>query len=484
MNTTIRRLSIFCLFMFLVLMVNVTWIQGLQAPAILEDPLNKRQFAEQISAPRGPIQAGGENIAYSENIAEEGRSPRYQRIYEGGQIYTPIVGSFRNFGASGIEAVEDDLLNGSDDRLAVRNFRDMITGRDPEGAQVQLTLVPEVQQAGYDAFEALGGRNGAAVALDPETGAILGAISYPSYDPTPVVDINNPGDSTAAYVELENDPNKPLLNRALNERYPPGSTFKVVTAAAVIENLDATPDSTIAAPDLLEFPSGPPLPNAMGSCNGGQPDTLAHSIQISCNTSFANWAMEVGGQALSDQATAFGFNPEEQLTVPLSVVDSYAPAEQDTSILGRAGIGQSNVESTPLQMAMVAAGVANGGEVMRPYVVDSVRDSDLSVITQTSPETHSQAVSARTADMLTEMMVLVTTPPEGGGTNAAIPGIEVAGKTGTAENGTDKTHNWFIGFAPADDPQIAVAVVVEFGGGTGNELAAPVAKALMEAVVL
>ncbi|MFY7070008.1 peptidoglycan D,D-transpeptidase FtsI family protein [Nocardiopsis changdeensis] len=483
MNTTIRRLSIFCLLMFLVLMANITWIQGIQAPTIKEDPLNRRQYAEQASAPRGPILVGGENVAYSENIAEEGDPARYQRVYEGGSMYTPIVGSFRNYGASGIEAVENDLLNGSDDRLAVRNFRDMITGREPEGAQVQLTLLPEVQEAGFNAFESLGDMNGAAVALDPNTGAILGAISYPSYDPNTVVDINNPNDSVANYVELENDARKPLLNRALNERYPPGSTFKVVTAAAAIENLDAGPDSTQDAPDQLQFASGPPLPNAMGSCNGGQPDTLAHSIQISCNTSFANWAIEVGGEALSEQATAFGFNPDEELTVPLSVVDSYAPVETDESILGRAGIGQSNVEATPLQMAMVAAGIANRGEVMRPYVVESVRDSDLSVITQTSPETHSEAISASTAETITDMMVLVTTPPEGSGLNAAIPGIEVAGKTGTAENGTDRTHNWFIGFAPADDPQVAVAVVVEFGGGSGNELAAPVARALMEAVV-
>ncbi|MFL1378089.1 MULTISPECIES: peptidoglycan D,D-transpeptidase FtsI family protein [unclassified Nocardiopsis] len=483
MNTTIRRLSIFCLLMFLVLMANVTWIQGIQAPTIKEDPLNRRQYAEQASAPRGPILVGGENVAYSQNIADEDKPARYQRVYEGGQIYTPIVGSFRNFGASGIESVENDLLNGSDDRLAVRNFRDMITGREPEGAQVQLTLLPEVQQAGYDAFDALGGRNGAAVAIDPKTGAILGAISYPSYDPNPVVDINNPNDSTAAYVALEGDERKPLLNRALNERYAPGSTFKVVTAAAAIENLGATADTTQEAPDVL--PLGADLRNAMGSCNGGQPDTLAHSIQISCNTSMANWAIAMGGETLSEQATAFGFNSEEELRVPLSVVPSNAPVETDNNILGRNGIGQGTIEATPLQMAMVAAGVANRGDVMRPYVVDSVRDSDLSVITQTSPEVYSEAVSASTAETLTDMMVLVTTAPEGSGQNAAIPGIEVAGKTGTAETGPDTpTHNWFIGFAPADDPQIAVAVVVEFGGGSGNEFAAPVARALMEAVVL
>ena len=483
MNTPIRRLSVFSLFLLLVLMLNVTWLQGFQAEAIREDPLNTRKFSERLNEARGPIQIAGENVAYSENISEEGKPARFQRQYTDGGLYTPIVGSFRTYGASGIENTENSLLDGSDDRLAVRNFRDIITGREPEGAQVQLTLNPDVQKAGYEAFAALGGKNGAAVAIEPGTGAILGAVSYPSYDANDVVSITDTEQAVANYTALEEDPRQPLLNRALNERYPPGSTFKVVTAAAAMEYLDAGPDSTQEAPDVLTL--GHDLPNATpgGTCNGGEPDTLAHSIQISCNTSFANWAIDVGGSALAEQATAFGFNPEEELTVPLSVTPSLAPVEEDRNILGRAGIGQSNVEATPLQMAMVAAGVANSGEVMRPYVVDTVRDSDLSVVTQTSPESYSQAISASTAEELTEMMTLVT-QQGGSGTNAAIPGMEVAGKTGTAETGTDLTHNWFIGFAPADDPQIAVAVVIEFGGGSGNELAAPIARQMMEAVVL
>ncbi|MFD6950558.1 peptidoglycan glycosyltransferase [Nocardiopsis sp. TSRI0078] len=491
MNTPIRRLSIFSLLLLLVLMLNVTWIQGFQAQAIRDDPLNTRKFSERLSEARGPIQVAGENVAESNNIAEEGKPPRYQREYVGGGLYTPVVGSFRTYGASGIEATENSLLDGSDERLAVRNFRDIITGREPEGAQVQLTLDPEVQKAGYEGFQALGGKNGAAVALDPGTGAILGAVSFPSYDANDVSSITDTEQAVENYTELENDPRKPLLNRALNERYPPGSTFKVVTASAAMEYLDAGPDSTMDAPDNLDL--GRNLPNATpgGTCNGGQPDTLAHSIKISCNTSMANWAIEVGGQNLADQAAAYGFHPSaeaaesaEELTVPMSVTPSYAPVETDPNILGRAGIGQSNVEATPLQMAMVASGVANSGEVMRPYVVDTVRDSDLSVVTQTSPQSYSQAVSASTAEELTEMMLGVT--QEGGsGTNAAIPGVEVAGKTGTAETGEgNDTHNWFIGFAPADDPQIAVAVVVEFGGGSGNQLAAPIARQMMEAAVL
>lgn len=489
MNTPIRRLSVFAMLLFGALMVQLTWIQGFQAEAIRDHHLNTRQYSERLTEMRGPIVIGGENVAYSENIAAEDDPARYQRMYEGGPLYTPVVGSFRSYGADGIEETENALLDGTDDRLAVRNFRDVITGREPEGARVELTIDPAVQQAGYEGFEQLG-KNGAAVAIDPSSGAILGSVSYPSFDANEVVSIEELTASVENFDALANDENQPLLNRALNERYPPGSTFKVVTAAAAMEHLDAGPDSTMEAPDVLEL--GHPLPNATpgGTCNNEQPDTLAHSIQISCNTSMANWAIEMGGQALADQAEAFGFDQkipegdEEVLNVPMSVTPSLAPVEEDRNILGRAGIGQSNVEATPLQMAMVAAGVANSGEVMHPYLVDSVRDSDRTVVTQTTSEVYSQAMSASTASDLTDMMVLVT-GPDGSGTNGAIQGMDVAGKTGTAETGGERgTHNWFIGFAPADDPQVAVAVVIEHGGGSGGELAAPIARNMMEAVVL
>ncbi|GAB3693925.1 peptidoglycan D,D-transpeptidase FtsI family protein [Nocardiopsis oceani] len=485
MNTTIRRLSVFSMILFGALMLQLTWIQGFQADAIREDPLNSRQYSERLTEPRGPIVIGDENVAYSEDISEGDDPARFQRMYTDGTMYTPVVGSFRSYGASGIENTENTLLDGTDDRLAVRNFRDIITGREPEGARVELTLDPAVQTAGFEGFESLG-MNGSAVAIEPDSGAILGSVSYPSYDANDVSSITDEAAAIDNYGDLEADEDQPLLNRAFNERYPPGSTFKVVTAAAAIEHLDADPESTMDAPDTLDL-MGHTLPNATpdGTCNGGQPDTLAHSIQISCNTSFANWAIEMGGDALAEQSTAFGFNEEnEPLNVPMGVTPSLSPPEEDHNILGRAGIGQSNVEATPLQMAMVSAGVANSGEVMHPYLVESVRDSDRSVVTQTTPEVYSQATSASTASMLTDMMVLVT-GPDGSGTNAAIQGVDVAGKTGTAETGDDRgTHNWFIGFAPADDPEVAVAVVIEHGGGSGGELAAPIAREMMEAVVL
>ncbi|MFC3999882.1 peptidoglycan D,D-transpeptidase FtsI family protein [Nocardiopsis sediminis] len=477
MNKPIRRLSVFALALFGVLLLNVTWIQAFQADSLREHDYNRRQFVDSLNQARGAILVGSEEIAWSEPVG--GDSDQYQRQYEAGELYAPVTGAFRAGSSTGIEQSENNLLNGSDERLAVGNFLDTLTGEEQQGASVQLTIDPDAQQAAMDGFNELG-KNGAAVALDPSTGAILASYSNPTFDPNSVASVTDTTAAGEAWTDLETDEQQPLLNRGLNERYPPGSTFKVITAAAALEG-GATPDSTIDAPATLDL--GAPLPNAWGGpCNGGAPDSLAHSIEQSCNTSMANWAIEVGGQALSDQAEGFGFNTEIPAT-PLPVTESLAPVETDRNILGRAGIGQSNVEATPLQMAMVAGGIANGGDVMTPYLVESVLASDLSEIESASPEVLSTAVSSSVADDLTEMMIRVTEGADASGDSARIDGIQVAGKTGTAETDSGPTHNWFISFAPADDPQIAVAVVIENGGGSGGTLAAPIATRMMEAVI-
>ncbi|MFC7326130.1 peptidoglycan D,D-transpeptidase FtsI family protein [Marinactinospora rubrisoli] len=478
MNQPIRRLALFSLALFGVLLLNITWIQAIQAESLREHPFNSRQYVDRLTVPRGPIVIGNEQVALSE-LDEE--SEQYQRVYENGELYSHVIGTFRSSGASGIEQTENSFLDGSDSRLAVRNFLDMLTGRESQGASVNLTIDPAAQQAAMEALSATG-KNGAAVALDPNTGAVLAAVSLPSFDPNSVSSITDPTTAAENWGALEQNEDQPLLNRAFNQTYPPGSTFKIVTAAAALEN-GATPESTQDAPEVLDLPAGGTMPNAFGGpCNGGAPDTLAHSIMISCNTSMANWAIELGEQSMAEQAEAFGFDTGE-MDIPVPVAASSYPSGLDGSQLGQTGIGQFDVRATPLQMAMVAAGVANDGTVMKPYLVDSVQGPDLSEITSASPEVYSEAMSSGTAEDLTQMMIGVTEGAEGGGTNGAIPGIQVAGKTGTAENGTDLTHNWFISFAPADDPQVAVAVVVEHGGGSGNELAAPVARSIMEAVI-
>ncbi|MUL44064.1 penicillin-binding protein 2 [Streptomonospora sp. PA3] len=477
MNKPIRRLALFTMALFGVLLLNVSWIQTFQAETLREHPYNRRQFIESLTQHRGSILVGSEEVAYSEPVG--GDSEQFQRHYENGSMYAPVVGAFRAGSATGIERAENSFLDGSNELLAVNNFRDMLTGEEPKGADVYLTLDSGAQQAAMDGFQSLG-KNGAAVALDPETGAVLASYSHPTYDPNSVASVTETDAAAKNWTELEASEQQPLLNRGLQQVYPPGSTFKVVTAAAALEN-GATPESTQEAPATLDL--GAPLPNAWGGpCNNGAPDSLAHSIEISCNTSMANWAIELGGQKMHEQAEAFGFN-QGPMEIPLPVVESSSPLETDPNILGRSGIGQANVEATPLQMAMVAAGVANDGDVMKPYLVDSVQNSNLEEVKAAQPEVYSNAISSSTAEDLTQMMIGVTEGDEASGPAGAIPGIHVAGKTGTAETASGPTHNWFISFAPAEDPQVAVAVVVEHGGQSGGTLAAPIAKEMMEAVI-
>ncbi|MDS1271654.1 penicillin-binding protein 2 [Lipingzhangella sp. LS1_29] len=481
MNIPIRRLTVFLMVLFAALLLQVNWLQAITAESLREADGNPRVNERKFDDQRGPIIVADEQIAYSEETGEDALYD-YQRVYEDSEYFAHVTGFFSFYNETGIERAENSLLDGSDSRLAVRNFMDMISGEESQGASAHLTLHPDAQRAAVDGLRQFGD-TGAAVALDPSTGEILTAASIPTFDANPISSLDTEVSGQAMEeldARLEED--NPLLNRAFNERYPPGSTFKIVTAAAALEN-GASPDSEMAAPDSMEL--GGTLRNAGGmSCNGGNPDTLANSIKISCNTSFANWAMELGAEQMYEQASAFGFN-QGPLEVPLDVTESLAPNESDDEfVLARSGIGQGNLEATPLQMAMVASGIANNGDVMRPYLVDSVQAPDLSEITSTDPEVYMPgAVSSSTASDLTEMMKLVT--EEGGtGTNAAISGIDVAGKTGTAQAGGDRAnHSWYIGFAPADDPEVAVATVIEHGGGGGGASAAPVARDIMEAVL-
>ncbi|MBB4935556.1 peptidoglycan glycosyltransferase [Lipingzhangella halophila] len=480
MNVPIRRLTFFCMVLFGALLLNANYLQALKAEELREHPRNGRQTARQFDAARGPIIVGNEQVAYSEPTEDEEAAYAYQRKYDNSEEYAHLTGFYSLYNATGIEGEQNSMLDGSDSRLAVSNFMDTLTGEEPQGAAVELTIDPEAQSAAFEALQSTG-KNGAAVALDPGTGAILASSSVPTYDANPLAD-HDPSKVEEKYTELEESEDKPLLNRALNQSYPPGSTFKVVTAAAALEDGES-PDSTQPAPEVYEMPAGGTMPNYDGSaCNGGDPDPLRHSIEISCNTSMGHWAVDLGEEKMAAQAEAFGFGSGE-LEVPLSVSESTYPEGLDGSQLAQTGIGQFDVNATPLQMAMIAGGVANGGDVMRPYLVEKVESSDLTQLESANPEVLSEAVSSSTADDLTEMMIQVTEGDEGSGTTGAIPGMEVAGKTGTAETGDGPTHNWFISFAPADDPQIAVAVVIEHGGATGGEVAAPVAKSIMEAVI-
>jgi penicillin-binding protein A len=483
-NTPIRRLSVLIACLFTALLVASTIVQFAQAKSLGAMATNKRTLLDNYSRERGSIIVGGQAVAKSVPVEDQ---YRFLRSYPQGELYSQLTGFYSySVGAPyGLEHASDDLLSGDADTLFVRRMTDLITGRKTSGATVELTIDPKAQAA---ADEALGDSKGAVVALDPKTGAILAMVSHPTYDPNPLSS-HDLSKAAKAWQSLSTDKGKAYLNRSISGVYPPGSTFKVVTAAAALEDGIATDEgSTVPGPAKLDLPlTSTNLPNENGqACGPGDETTLIHALEISCNTAFGSLGLELGGEKLRAQAAKFGFG--DSLQVPMRVATSSVPADLNAPQAAQAAIGQYDVRTTPLQMAMVAAGIANGGRVMTPYLIESVRSANLDIIESTpDPVELSQAVSEQTASTLTKMMVSVV--QNGSGARAQIDGVEVAGKTGTAQHDPDKPpHAWFISFAPATDPKVAVAVVVEDGGVTGSEVgggrvAAPIAREVMEAVL-
>jgi peptidoglycan glycosyltransferase len=482
-NAPIRRLAMVVAFMFTCLLVSTTYIQFVQASSLRDKPNNRRTLLENYARERGPILVHGDPIARSKPTDDD---LKFQRSYSDPQLYAHVTGyySFVYGAGAGVERSQDALLSGSADALFYRRMVDLVTGRKPQGASVELTLDPKVQKVASDG---LGKQTGAVVALNPKTGAILALVSHPTYDPNRLAghDVKK---VQQAYQDLNSDKDRPLLTRAIaGDLYPPGSTFKVVTAAAALSSGTYDENTVVPGPATLDLPqTSVNLPNDFrGACGPGGKLSLTKALQISCNTAFGSLGLQLGGNALREQAQKFGFG--ESLGIPMPVTPSQVPADMNPPQSAQAAIGQYDVRVTPLQMAMVAAGVANGGVVMKPYLVQTVRAQDLDVIGETQPQQLSRAVSADVAHQLTRMMEKVVS--SGTGTRAQISGVTVAGKTGTAQHGDGKApHAWFIAFAPAQDPQVAVAVVVEDGGelgheGFGGSIAAPIAKDVMEAVL-
>jgi peptidoglycan glycosyltransferase len=409
---------------------------------------------------------------------------KYLRRYPGGSTYAHVTGFYSLvYGRTAIERERDSILSGDDSRLAVERLSDVVTGREPAGGSVVLTLDPAAQRA---ATEAMGGKRGAVVALDPRTGAVLAMVSTPSFEPERLSSFE-PASIRSYYDELTARDDDPLLNRAISQTYPPGSTFKVITAAAALA-AGATPETTFASPKELDLPQTQQnLRNFGGSSCTSDNATLAESLRISCNTAFATIGLQVGEQTLRGQAEAFGIG-EAGFEVPMPVAASdFGPEGLSPPALAFSSIGQQDVRVTPLQMAMVAAGIANDGTVMRPFSVREVQAPDLARLDLTRPSEYGRAVSGQVAEQLTAMMRLVV--ERGSAVRAQIPGVSVAGKTGTAQNAPGRApHAWFVGFAPAEDPKVALAVVVENGGNAGSEatggaVAAPVAREVMRAAL-
>jgi peptidoglycan glycosyltransferase len=487
-NAPLRRVAVACLLLFGLLLVNVNYLQVVKASSLRDDPRNSRTLLSQFQRERGPILLGT-GTGGATPVAVDKPTPqerfKYLRTYPGGPTYGEVTG-FSSFiyGRSGIEQSENSVLSGQDDRLFVHRLSDYITGRKQEGGRVVLTLNQAAQQAAYAGLQ---GKRGAVVALDPRTGAVLAMVSTPSYDPAQL----SSHDATkirAYWSKLQADPAQPLLNRAIQQTYPPGSTFKVVTAAAALSSGRFTPDTKIPSPNELKLPQTTSTIRNFGgeTCGDGKVDALADALRISCNTAFAQLGLSLGQDALRDQAEKFGFD-QGDLAVPTTVARSVFPGDLNPPQLAQSSIGQFDVQVTPLQMAMVAAGVANGGDVMKPYLVREVQAPDLSVLDRARPGVYRHAVDRAVADQLTAMMQLVVA--SGTATSARIPGVAVAGKTGTAQHAVGAApHAWFIGFAPANDPQVAIAVLVEDGGTAGSEatggaVAAPIAREVMRAVL-
>jgi peptidoglycan glycosyltransferase len=485
-NKPIRRVSFIVAVLFCALLFSTTWIQFVTAKSLDQRPGNRRTLLESYSRERGAILVAGAPIAKSVPTKDD---LKWVRTYPQAKLYSQVTGyySFTYGAGGGLEGSADSTLSGQSDKLFYGRVMDMLTGKPPTGASLELTINPKAQVA---ADKALGDLRGAVVALNPKTGAILAMVSHPQYDPSALAghQIGKGSPVQRAWTALRNDPGRPDINRAISgDLYAPGSTFKLVTTATALSSGKFTEESQIPGPASLALPdTSTDLPtDDHQPCGPGDKTTLTHALEISCNSAFGWLGMNVGDSALQAQAAKFGFG--DSLRIPTRVEPSTFPANVGKAATAQAAIGQKSVKVTPLQVAMVSAAIANKGTVMSPYLIKDVRSSSLDVIDQTQPEQLSQAVSPDVAAALTRMMLTVV--QSGTGTAAQIQGVEVAGKTGTAQVGQGREPlAWFTAFAPANDPQIAVAVVVENGGNAGTEVsggkvAAPIARQVIEAVV-
>lgn len=490
MNKPIRTISIFCLLLFLALMINATYLQYWKAGKLNDDPRNRREIVASYSRERGAILVG-RNSAVAKSVASHDEY-KFQRTYPKPMEYAPITGWFSYYSSTGVEQTQNDVLSGEDSRLFVTKLVDLLSNNPPQGGNVLLTINPKAQDAAYNGLKALGPNvQGAVVALEPSTGKVLAMASLPTYDPNKLAS-HDLEQVTRDFKTLNDDPTEPLLNRAIQTRLPPGSTFKVVTASAAIDKGLYTASDLVPGGETYQLPltHGPTglIDNEGRSCGAnGSKIPFTQAMEQSCNTSFAQIAGQVGADDMQKTAEGFGFNSHyfDDLSPQ---AESVFPSKIDDAQLGQTGFGQFDVSATPLQMAMVAAGLANGGTVMRPYLVDEEQSADFDVLDKTDPQELSKAVSPTTASEVTKLMV--STVDNGTASPAAIPGVQVAGKTGTAQTGqTDKSpYAWFISFAPADDPKVAVAVMIQNADIPRSEIAGgllggPIAKAVMEAVI-
>jgi peptidoglycan glycosyltransferase len=488
MNRPIRNIAVACLVLFVALLLNINYVQFVEADSLNAKNGNKRVINEEFARDRGPILVDGEAVAESVKVKDEFK---FQRRYPDRSLYAPLTGYFSYvFGRGALENSQNRVLSGSDNRLFVNRVVDLVSNKQPKGGSVELTVDPLAQKAAAEGLERLGkGTKGAVVALDPQTGAVLAMVSQPSYDPNRLAS-HDFASVQKAWNDLTTDKDLPMLNRTTQQTLPPGSTFKLVTAAAALENgvVDDI-DDKIKAGSRLTFPGIQyTLPNENGGNCGGDRITFEQALNVSCNVAFGALAVKIGQDKLAAQSAKFGFGTDPIDGLPANPSRFTAgDTELEPPQLAQSGIGQFEVAATPLQMAMVTAGIANDGDVMKPYVVKTVRSPNLRVLDETKPERYSQAMSRSNSAKLREMMVSTVT--RGTAVSAQISGTDVGAKTGTAQSTPDRPpYAWFVSFAPENDPKVAVAVLVESSNTArdeiaGGRLAGPIAKSVMEAVL-
>ncbi len=485
MIRSIRRIGYVFGILLLALLVNITYVQVFVADDYRSRADNRRVILDEYGRQRGPILTGPEPIALSE---ETKGALRYLRVYPEGPMYAPVTGFYSIvYGATGLERTENDVLTGSSDLFFVDRLQQLIAGRQPRGGAVTTTIDAAAQSA---AWEGLSGTSGAVVAIEPTTGRILASVQSPSFDPN-LLSSHQPQQIREYYEELLDDPSQPLLNRPIVALNPPGSTFKLVTAAAALASGEFTLDSVLPGPAEYDLPlSSRTIRNWTGEeCGPNGEVTLIEALAISCNTAFAWLGNELGDDALRAQAEAFGF--DTAFEIPLRASTSRFPESPDPPQTALSAIGQFDVRATALQMAMVAAGIGNNGVVMEPYLVQEIRAPNLAILRTTDPVIFDTAMTPQDARQLQEMMVAVvergTAGILQGITDAEGRPVPVGAKTGTAQTGNDRSPvAWMVAMAPATNPRVAVAVVVEDGGlaeVSGNALAGPIARAVIEAIL-
>lgn len=478
MNQAIRSAWVVAVAMFALVLGSLTYVQFFQAQALNGNDWNSRQLYQDFGRQRGAILVDGRAIAESVPSNDEFN---YQRVYNEPELYAHLTGYYSlSLSATQLEAAESEILAGTSSSLFYDRVVRLFSGVDSQGASIELTIDPEIQRLAFDLIPE--GQRGSIVVMEPSTGNILAMVSKPTYDPNLLS-----GHDTAVIEEnaavLSEQPGLSIYtNPATESLVSPGSVFKLIDAAAALESGQYDAESEIPNPPALEFPGiDYALPNFVtGGCASRSTADLEFALEQSCNTPFAQIALDLGEEAIQEQAAKFGFG--EQLRIPTRVIASIFPSDLSDPELAQSAVGQFDTRVTPLQMAMVASAIANGGEQMKPQLIKSVRAADLELIESPEPEVLRRSVSEETADQLTEWMVNVV--DNGTATAAQVPGVEVAGKTGTAEVTETGDNAWFTGFAPADNPQVALSIVMEnVDIPTGQQLTSPSAKRLIEAVL-